>query len=142
MIEELIALGIHAFTEGFGGRIAPAYVALHLALLELAPLLKHTSFREEREWRLISESITARLVATERAGGELSADRPELRVGHSMIVPYLAVPILERIDALRSVIVGPSRHVDLASLAAQIAAFRSGRAEAIVKSSTCTYRAI
>jgi hypothetical protein len=69
-------------------------------LASYAPLLKHTSFAEEREWRLISDPMPA--------------DHPQMayRSGRSMIIPYFRLKLCranEPLDVSR-VTVGPTPH--------------------------------
>ena len=73
--------------------------------VRLAPKLKDQSFREEREWRLIS--------------GLVSVDDPRLdfRPGKSGIIPYVKIR-LEAADIdfpIKEVVVGPTQDMELAT---------------------------
>jgi len=76
-------------------------------LLELAPSLKHPTFAEEREWRLVSSSIS------------LDDSRVQTRAGRSMLVPYVTVSIESdtklTIDHLK---MGPTPNPDVSWLSA------------------------
>jgi hypothetical protein len=63
-----------------------------------APILKHKSFSEEREWRIISRPL---FCTHERFG---------YRAGASMLVPYFRIPLSseERPLRIEEVIVGPT----------------------------------
>jgi len=64
-----------------GGRSPPyreAFAAMETDLLRIAAILKHPSFREEKEWRVVSPVIVN------------TAEAPILfREGHAMLVPYI-----------------------------------------------------
>jgi len=75
---------------------------------ELAPLLKHSSFREEAEWRLVSTQ-------------GLSVMDLQFRAGKSAIIPYSAFPLGDNLhDAVDSVTIGPTATPDLAHSSAQM----------------------
>jgi hypothetical protein len=63
-----------------------------------APILKHPSFKEEREWRIISRPMSCR--------------RFEFRPGNSMLVPYYKMPLAsEKVSFdLAEIVVGPTPH--------------------------------
>jgi hypothetical protein len=70
----------------------------------LGPVIKHRTFDEESEWRLISPAES------------LGPMTPELRPGRSMLVPYIEHRLAsddERLD-LAEIIVGPTPHPELA----------------------------
>jgi hypothetical protein len=75
------------------------------ALMTLAPRLKHHSFAEEREWRLISRPLMA---------GDA---RVAFRARESMLVPYFTFSLAdEGLDLeFGNVYIGPNPHVDLAA---------------------------
>jgi Protein of unknown function (DUF2971) len=61
-----------------------------------APILKHESFKEEREWRIISRPV--------------SCQRFDYREGRSLIVPYYRLPLCEAGQhlELHEVVIGPT----------------------------------
>jgi Protein of unknown function (DUF2971) len=65
-----------------------------------APLLKHKSFSEEAEWRIISRPLSCR------------AERFEYRAGASMLTPYFRIPLSsdKRRLNIEEVVVGPTPH--------------------------------
>jgi hypothetical protein len=69
-------------------------VDLRTKLHRLGAIIKHPTFAEEKEWRLISEVMTA-------WPGEGAL---KFREGKSMIVPYRCIPL----DGFTQVIVGPN----------------------------------
>jgi hypothetical protein len=70
----------------------------HLATL--APILKNKSFKEEREWRLISKAV--------------SVLRMSFREGYSMLIPYVEFNLgADKAKYLASVTVGPAPHMGL-----------------------------
>jgi hypothetical protein len=74
-------------------------------LAVVAGFLKHSSFSEEKEWRLVSRMIDSRV--------------PEFgyRKGQSFIVPYFRFGLVDEPDEwpIKTVIVGPTPHKDLAA---------------------------
>ena len=69
-----------------------------------APILKHESFSEEREWRIVT---SPRMCVQERF---------DYRPGRSMLIPYYRVPLAgEEVEfAIERIVVGPSPHADQA----------------------------
>ncbi len=70
----------------------------------LAPTIKHGAFKDEQEWRLISN-----LVSPEDS-------RWRVRAGRSMLIPYISIT-LAPVGAylpIQDVVVGPTPHMDLA----------------------------
>jgi hypothetical protein len=65
-----------------------------------APILKHKSFAEEKEWRIISRPLSSR--------------RLEFRPGRSMLIPYYRFPLGTSPSPFRieEIIVGPTPHPD------------------------------
>jgi hypothetical protein len=72
--------------------------------LRVAPVLKHSSFREEKEWRMISSPV--------------SFDHPQRghRAGSSMIIPHFIFSLGDPTDKMpiKEVIVGPTPNRELA----------------------------
>jgi hypothetical protein len=75
--------------KNMGGNLRPD---LHT----YAPILKHESFKEEREWRIISRPVFSR--------------RLDYREGRSLIVPYYRLPLCEDNQKLElhEVVIGPT----------------------------------
>jgi hypothetical protein len=72
--------------------------------MTVAPRMKHPSFAEEREWRLINRRLTANLRNTEIL----------YRPGKSFFVPYNEFYLGDNLDSLiREIVVGPSPHSEL-----------------------------
>jgi hypothetical protein len=66
---------------------------------QIAPLIKSSAFREEAEWRLVSN-------------GGINFDRMSFRSGRSFIIPYLPIILGTKISAyLQSVTIGPTPHL-------------------------------
>ena len=65
-----------------------------------APMLKHKSFSEEKEWRIISRPLPC------------SRERFGYRPGASMLVPYFRIPLSseQRPFRVEEIIVGPTPH--------------------------------
>jgi hypothetical protein len=74
----------------------------------LSSTIKHPSFREEREWRLISTTIPR------------EDPRCLVRVGRSMFIPYVEINLVAIGPSIpvKEIIVGPTPHMWLAMNAA------------------------
>jgi hypothetical protein len=74
-------------------------------LLRIAAILKHPSFREEEEWRIVSPALTDYVIS------------PVLfREGTSMLVPYLEFKLLqanEKPIALEHIFLGPTPNINI-----------------------------
>ncbi|SRR6266436_1931698 len=77
------------FLKGLGGNLL-AYLSRY------APILKDESFKEEREWRIISRPVFSQ--------------RLDYREGRSLIVPYYKLPLCEDNQKLElhEVVIGPT----------------------------------
>ena len=68
-------------------------------LYRYAPILKHHSFSEEHEWRIITRPI---LCTTGRFG---------YRTGGSMLIPYFRLPLAKKnVLGIEEIIIGPTPH--------------------------------
>jgi len=74
---------------------------IHNELSKVVPLIKHHSFKEESEWRLISQ-------------GRVKNDDFHFRVGSSMLIPYLRVSVGR--ELIRELIVGHTPNASLAEM--------------------------
>jgi hypothetical protein len=65
-----------------------------------APILKHRSFSEEREWRIISRPTV------------FQHAQYDVRVGGSMLIPYFRIPLSsdQRRFELAEIVIGPTPH--------------------------------
>ena len=70
-------------------------------IISSSPIIKHNSFSEEREWRLIFDYLNP------------VRDKYRFRIGESFIIPYLEIPI-KLIEVLGEVIIGPTPNEELA----------------------------
>jgi hypothetical protein len=75
-----------------------------LRFVTVAPRLKHRSFSEEREWRLISSAIFG------------TDSRIKYRAARSMMIPYYEFALADGSGDVRlgNVIIGPNPHIELA----------------------------
>lgn len=90
-------------TEGLD--IGPyAWLSCRTGLHTYAPVLKHTKFKEEREWRIISE------VMMDDPPNQEGESPLCFREGRSGLVPYRPVPLRDRTNhfPLAEVVVGPN----------------------------------
>jgi hypothetical protein len=81
-----------------------AFAGMETNLLRIAAILKHPSFREEKEWRIVSPIITN------------DADAPILfREGHAMLVPYIEFDISlgEGPIAMDHLFLGPTANINI-----------------------------
>jgi hypothetical protein len=99
LLEEVLTENVKNRVEGkvahqpLGGNLV-AY------LNRLAPILKHQSFAEEREWRIISRPLNC------------TVDRFDYRPGTSMMTPYYRIPLYgEGLPfQIEEIVVGPTPH--------------------------------
>jgi hypothetical protein len=117
-----------------GAEIEDAGVAVQRfygALVKLAAVLKHPSFAEEREWRLVS------------APGSLDLRIPVMfRHGKSMIVPYREFNLVgaEGRMHVADLCVGPAPHMELAKFSVERLLSASGVEHNVMRSSVVPYR--
>jgi len=78
-------------------------------LIEVAPLLKHPAFRDEKEWRIIG-------AMSGFSSAFRSDESPEFRPGRSMLIPYRRFKLEDDHGYLRvrEAYMGPTPHVELA----------------------------
>jgi hypothetical protein len=86
--------------------------ATRLALI--APRIKHKSFEDEREWRLVAATV--------------SAHELHHRPGRSILIPYYKIPMGDgdKIDSIREIVVGPTPHPDLSAASVRSLAIAAG----------------
>ena len=67
-----------------------------------APILKDSSFREEKEWRIISRPLSCK------------RERYDYRPGKSMLVPYYKIVLTDSNEQflLKDVVIGPTPHLE------------------------------
>lgn len=81
-----------------------AFASMEIDLLRIAAILKHPSFREEKEWRIVSPVIAN------------TAEAPILfREGHAMLVPYIEfdLGIGGRQPVMDHLYLGPTANVNI-----------------------------
>ena len=81
-----------------------AFAVMEADLLRIAAILKHPSFREEKEWRVVSPVIAN------------TAEAPILfREGHAMLVPYIEfdLSIAGKPPAMDHLYLGPTANVNI-----------------------------
>jgi hypothetical protein len=83
---------------------------------EIAPILKHPSFKEEKEWRLISPLINS------------FNDNVKFRTGKSMIIPYIEFSLADENNKIdfEEIIIGPTPHLELSKMSTQLLLVKSG----------------
>lgn len=97
------ASGEHTASERTG-LYREAFAAVEIDLLRIAAVLKHPSFREEKEWRIVSPVIAN------------TAGAPILfREGHAMLVPYIEfdLGLDKKPPVLDHLYLGPTANVNI-----------------------------
>jgi hypothetical protein len=126
-INHSINLGVQRLQEGLPEDAVSRCV---VALLIMAPRLKHPSFEEEEEWRLIS--------------GVGNDDNSEVRfrVGKSMIIPYKEFDLVgeDGKTPITEVVVGPAPHMELSVVSVESLLLKSGIESVEVSLSDVPYR--
>lgn len=103
MARRLLSLWFQNSFRGLGEGMNLEYVMEYGSdmapeLKELLASVKHPTFHEEREWRIV-------------AGFEFTGRHLRFRSTEIAIVPYVEVPLPPSL--IRSIRIGPGRHVDL-----------------------------
>jgi hypothetical protein len=81
------------------GEASPVGGNLGAYLNRYAPILKHKSFEEEREWRIITKPLMC------------SGERFDYRAGASMLIPYFRLPLSQQESlGIREIVIGPTPH--------------------------------
>lgn len=99
------------------------------AFIQVAPMMKHSSFAEEREWRLVSEPFPT--------------NHPTwgVRAGKKMLIPYAPFKTGSGTDsAIREIVVGPTDHQYLAQSSVSSALGKHGIKDWTVRSTNTSYR--
>lgn len=83
-------------------------------LAQIAPLIKHEAFEDEKEWRLVVQNV--------------SVFNLKHRPGESMMIPYTSIPIGDenKFGSISKIIVGPTPHPDLSRDSVSSLAIASG----------------
>lgn len=103
---------------------------LNAYLHRYAPILKDYSFRDEREWRLISRPLSCRSEAF------------SFREGASMLIPFYKFPLLDSQGhfKLHEVVVGPTPHRKQSEMSARSFLVKNSQRDVPVESSKVPYR--
>jgi hypothetical protein len=121
LIDECLAEDFNTVPAKVYPDIPRAVFALHTGgeftkkLASIAPIIKHHSFREEDEWRLVSEK-------------GINSSSLSFRPGVSMLTPYFDFKLGEKPDYLGSITVGPNPHPDLVKDAIEMLLSKYGSA--------------
>jgi hypothetical protein len=97
------------------------------AFMEMAPTLKHPSFAEEKEWRLVNKTVR----------------RPVLfRTGKSMLIPYQEFKLQSKtgLSPIADIVVGPTPHMGLSVESVERLLNVSGMTHVLVRQSTVPFR--
>lgn len=103
---------------------------LNAYLHRYAPILKDYSFRDEREWRLISRPLSCRSEAF------------AFREGTSMLIPFYKFPLIDSEGHFRlhEVVVGPTPHPKQSEMSARSFLVRNFQRDVPVEPSKVPYR--
>jgi hypothetical protein len=95
----------------------------------LRPRMKHDSFSEEREWRLLSVDPLETIQGL------------RFRPGASFLIPYVPITFVDNQLPIQEIIVGPCKHPDLAAMALRRMLDTQGQSHISVRLSGATWRA-
>jgi len=100
VVEKLINFGATLVKDG---ESQEGETAFFLGLFQVAPAMKHPSFSEEREWRIVSDVGWPNTVS------------PKFRPGKSMLIPYREFNLAGQGQkmSISRIIVGPTPHMSL-----------------------------
>jgi hypothetical protein len=107
-----------------------AILNFYLELMRVAPTMKHNSFEEEQEWRLVLHR------------GFSLVPEVNYRSGKSLLVPYVdfKLSLKKSEDVISDVIVGPSPHMSLSVRSAREFLEQNRFSSAIVEGSSIPFR--
>jgi hypothetical protein len=106
-----------------------AVQAFFLGLFNIAPALKHPSFSEEREWRVVSPTI------------QTTDTNTKIRTGKSMLIPYGEFNLQEGGKlSVSKIVVGPTPHKELSVLSVMQLLFSKKIDDCEVVPSSVPYR--
>lgn len=99
LLEDVVAENLGKRTEIKDDERMPLGGNLVAYLNRYAPILKHRSFSEEQEWRIISRPLSCR------------REHFDYRPGASMLIPYFRIPFSsQETFGIEEIIVGPTPH--------------------------------
>lgn len=138
IIAEIISLCLYRFRnnksklvpEQINRKIDSVSYDFTLMVMQIAPIIKHKSFEEEKEWRLIT------LV------DKPTRSHPEYRCGRSMLIPYRPFKLIDKSDILNDlqVVVGPTPHPERAKESAGWFLFSRRCSQPNIKMSNSPYQ--
>jgi DUF2971 family protein len=113
-----------------GGDFREAVETFFVVLFKYAPALKHPSFAEEKEWRLVGEIVQP----TDRT--------TRFRLGKSMLVPYGEFSLMDAADICRlsKIFIGPCPHKEQSVMSVTRLLFSEGFGHCAVAHSAVPYR--
>lgn len=100
-------------------------------VLKIAPFIKHEAFREEEEWRIVSEPVWS---------ASHAAILLKFRMTPSLLVPYLNVDF--DISHVREIVIGPHPHAGLAEDALRSFFLTQSVQHVALRHSTVPYRVL
>jgi|HubBroStandDraft_6_1064221.scaffolds.fasta_scaffold03031_4 hypothetical protein len=110
------------------GKFGDAVQTFFTGLFKFAPALKHPSFSEEKEWRVVSQIVD-------------SNDNIKFRAGKSMVIPYGDFDLAEDGKMpLSKIIVGPTPHKELSVQSVRQLLFSNNINDCVVVPSSVPYR--
>lgn len=144
-------IGAGYSVDGSGEQASVVFAALAASY---APLFKHPSFSEEREWRVIPRPHIRRVTSSWWKKALANADvlaridapalpesKVEFREGRSVLIPYHPLALsLDGNGPINQIVVGPSNEMDLSVESARHFLKRHGLSGARVLRSRCSYR--
>src|SRR5215208_6670027 len=97
-------------------------------LAQIAPRIKHESFKDEKEWRLVAENVSALELCH--------------RPGESMLIPYYKIPISadDKFDSIREIVVGPTPHPKLSAASVESLAIAARLVNPEIKTTSIPFR--
>jgi len=131
LVEEVFEENVHRKNTDAGGEDPPPLGGSLCAYLNrYAPILKHSGFREEKEWRIISRPRMC------------SSKLFDFREGRSMLIPYYKLRLIDQKQAFRvhEVVVGPTPNPQQSTASVSSFLVRHDLGKVPVKLSKVPYR--
>lgn len=109
--------------------LTPDFEEFSNKISKIAPLVKHSAFRDEREWRLVAD-------------GPAKIDRTHHRPGRSMLIPYCEFPLAidEHLNCITHITIGPTPHMELSERSLSSYLHSNGCEKVLIQKSEIPYR--
>ena len=102
LVDKVLKENIDRKKDSIKDEFLPSGGNLVAYLHRYAPILKNSSFMEEKEWRVITHPLMC------------TSERFDFRPGNSMLIPFYRLPLVDEQGKMKihEIIVGPTPHIE------------------------------